>query len=407
MNAVDVILFRHSPRPIELWHLNGRSVIILSHEHSRPRYRSDPAVDESMVRFLPDFEIPTLFRAVRTIAKEHAIRSISTLAEEDVATAGLLEEFFVSGLSEYAVNTLFKDKLFMRSALEGIVPQPSFRGLEEFTGTREQLISEGFSVLKPRRSAGAQGVYLLNEMDDTTFAEISLAECIAESFVESSRMLTSDGFSVGYDIRHFYVHEYDVMVLSSLGKCDGVAVKTSSAYDESPDLLKVLFDFSQLVLRAIGSGSHVNPFHFEWFIPEDGTPVFCEVGRRFGGMGIPRLVRFAFDAPMLEDYWATMVGGGQLGAPLTRDTLAAPQRRAICYARYRVKGKVVSAPTSEDFAMAENAWIWVRPGDEIPADAEVVTDDFGILEFIGSDAIDVEEKLTKARSIFDKRLVIK
>lgn len=31
-DAVNVVLFRHSPRPVELWHLNDRDAIILSHE---------------------------------------------------------------------------------------------------------------------------------------------------------------------------------------------------------------------------------------------------------------------------------------------------------------------------------------------------------------------------------------
>lgn len=194
MDAVNVVLFRHSPRPVELWHLNDRDAIILSHESSSSRYKSVPPVDQSMVRFLVDFEVPTLFRAIREIAREHTIRSVSTLAEEDIATAGLLEEFFVTGVSEYAVGTLFKDKLFMRSALEGKIPQPDFRGLEEFTGTREQLLTEGFDIVKPRRSAGAQGVYLLDDIDDDEFAALPLCDYIAESFIQTPRMVTVDGF---------------------------------------------------------------------------------------------------------------------------------------------------------------------------------------------------------------------
>ncbi|WP_350350156.1 hypothetical protein ABS642_11405 [Microbacterium sp. A8/3-1] len=407
MTAVNVVLFRHSPRPVELWHLNHRDALILSHESSRARYNSDPAVDESMVRFLEDFEVPTLFRAIRDIAQKHTIRSVSTLGEEDMATAGLLEEFFVTGVSEYVAGTLFKDKLFMRSALEGQIPQPEFRGLEEFTGTREQLLAEGFNLVKPRRSAGAQGVHLLNEIDDEEFAAIPLGDYIAESFIQTPRMVTGDGFAVGHDMRHFYVHEYDATVLSSLDGRDGIAISTSKVYDESSDLLKALFDSSLRVLETIGSRDRVNPFHFEWFIPEDGVPVFCEVGRRFGGLGIPRIARYAFDAPVLEDYWAAMAGEAGTTPSLTRETLAHPRRRAICYARYRVKGEVISAPTSEDFNMAENSWIWAKPGDEFAENAGVVTDNAAIFEFIGTDAGDVEAKLAQARSILDERLVIR
>lgn len=406
MDAVNVVLFRHSPRPVELWHLNDRDAIILSHEGSSSRYKSVPPVDQSMVRFLVDFEVPTLFRAIRDIAREHTIRSVSTLAEEDIATAGLLEEFFVTGVSEYAVGTLFKDKLFMRSALEGKIPQPDFRGLEEFTGTREQLLTEGFDIVKPRRSAGAQGVYLLNDIDDDEFAALPLCDYIAESFIQTPRMVTVDGFAVGHDMRHFYVHEYDATVLSSLDGRDGIAISTSKVYDESSDLLKALFESSLRVLKTIGSRDRVNTLHFEWFIPKDGVPVFCEVGRRFRGLGIPRIARYAFDAPVLEDYWSALAGEESTAPSLTWDTLARPRRRAICYARYRVKGEVISAPTSEDFSMAENAWIWAKPGDEFSENTGVVTDNAAIFEFIGADAEEVEEKLAQARSIIDERLVI-
>lgn len=407
MVAVNVVLFRHSPRPVELWHLNNRDVLILSHESSRARYNSGPVVDESKVRFLEDFEAPTLFRAIRDIAQKHTILSVSTLAEEDMATAGLLEEFFVTGVSEYVAGTLFKDKLFMRSALDGKVPQPEFRGLEDFSGTREQLLTQGFGLVKPRRSAGAQGVHILNEIDDAAFVRIPLGDYIAESFVQTPRMVTGDGFAVGHNMRHFYVHEYDATVLSSLHGRDGIAISTSKVYDESPSLLKVLFDSSLRVLETIGSRDRVNPFHFEWFIPEDGVPVLCEVGRRFGGLGIPRLARYAFDAPVLEDYWAVVAGDAGTAPTLTRETLAYPRRRAVCYARYRVKGTVVSVPTSEEFDMAENAWIWAKRGDEFEENAVVVTDNAAVFEFIGTDAGDVEAKLADARSILDERLVIR
>lgn len=406
MTAINVVLFRHSPRPVELWHLNGHDVIILAHESSRARYDSEPVVDEKMVRFLVDFEVPTLFKALRDIAQKYTIRSVSTLGEEDMMTAGFLEEFFVKGISEYVAGTLFKDKLFMRSALEGQIPQPKFRGLEEFIGTREQLLDEGFDLVKPRRDAGAKGVYLLKDIDDDEFETIPLTDYIAESFVQTQRMVTCDGFAVGYDVCHFYVHEYDATVLGSLATRDGIAVFTSKVYDESASLLKTLFDYSLLVLEIIGSCNRVNPFHFEWFISESGAPIFCEVGRRFGGMGIPRIARYAFDAPILEDYWSAMVGKEKMPTPLTGETLVYPKRRAICYARYRVKGEVIDVPTREDFSMAENAWIFVKPGDKFSENAKIVTDDAAILELIGTDAKDVQIKLAQACSILDERLLI-
>ena len=56
--------------------------------------------------------------------------------------------------------------------------------------------------------------------------------------------------------------------------------------------------------------------------------------------------------------------------------------------------------------MAENAWIWAKPGDEFSENTGVVTDNAAIFEFIGADAEEVEEKLAQARSIIDERLVI-
>lgn len=404
---IDVVLFRHSPRPVELWHLNDLNVRILALESGRVRYFSAPKVNEEKVTFLNDFEVHTIFRAIRAISKAGPIRSISTLGEEDMDITGLLQEFFVSGLSDFAVNTLFKDKLFMRAALEGIVPQPAFRGLDEFTGTRTDLIDAGFGIIKPRRSAGAQGVTRLEDLTDEEFATLHLPGMLAESFVDAPRMVTGDGFAVGHEMQCFCVHEYDTGVLTSLKeRRHGIALGTSRLYDESVETVKSLFDLSSRVIETIGSATKVNPFHFEWFIPAEGEPVFCEVGLRFGGMSIPRMVKYAFDYPLLEEYWAAMFSGRKVAIPLDRDHLDMPARRAICYGRYRRSGTVVSAPTPDDFPMAHNAWIWVKAGDEGGCDASAVTDNAGMVEIIGDEHEDVLAKLAMVEAIMEAKLVI-
>ncbi|MCB4208584.1 hypothetical protein [Arthrobacter sp. UM1] len=406
-DPIDVVLFRYSPRPVELWHLNDLNVRILTLESGRDRYFTEPKVDEEKVTFLEDFEVHTLFRTIRSIREEGPIRSISTLGEDDMDIAGLLQEFFVSGLSDFAVGTLFKDKLLMRAALEGVVPQPSFRGLSEFTGTRTDLIDAGFGIIKPRRSAGAQGVARLEDLTDEEFTALNLRELLAESFVDTPRMVTGDGFAVGHEMQRFCVHEYDAGVLSSLKeRRHGIALGTSRLYDESVETVKTLFDLSSRVIETIGSSTRVTPFHFEWFVPAEGDPVFCEVGLRFGGMSIPRMVSYAFDCPLIEEYWAAMFSGRKAEQPLDRDHLDMPVRRAICYGRYRRSGTVVSAPAREDFPMAHNVWIWVKAGDEGGRDASVVSDNAGMVELIGDSHEDVLAKLAMVEAIMDEKLVV-
>ncbi|QIS41249.1 ATP-grasp domain-containing protein [Clavibacter capsici] len=400
-----VVLFRHTPRAVDLWNAIAEDVVILGHEQVRHRYTSDSRIDLSKVRFLESFDLPVLMGALRELQETHELRSVSTLGEEDMDTAGFLHEFFVTGPSDFAVGTMFKDKLFMRSALQGVVPQPRFRGLTDFTGTLADLAGEGFGILKPRRGAGGAGVRRLSAMEGSDSVRHTITdERMAEEAVVSDRMLTCDGMAVGGEILHFYVHEYDEMVLDSLHAGSGLTISTSRAYVDEPALIQTLFALVHAALKTLtGASDAVTPFHFEWFVDEAGLPVFCEVGRRFGGLSIPRLCRYAFDATLLEDYWRAMRGESLRIVPLSAETLPRPRRFASCYAKYRTAGRVVTAPTPSSFPQADTAFVYVVEGD-ITSDATAVHEDAVILELTADTHDTLRAKLDEARAVVAREL---
>ena len=404
----NVVLFRYSPRVVELWNLNNTNSIILANKSIKDKYDHSPIkVNEDIVRFIDNFDMSTLFREVSSIHKQEGIASVTSLSEEDVDKAGFLHSFFTKSKDEYSTSTLFKDKLYMRSALIDIVQQPKFVGLEESGLTKDELLEQGFNIVKPRSSAGSKGIYKLDSISDNDYKTLPVSEYMAESYVDSSRMLTCDGLAVGNEIVHFYIHEYDNMVLSSLTESSGLTIKTSTVYDEDPELLHTLFENTQKVINHFCCQSNVvNPFHFEWFIDSTKKPVFCEVGRRFGGMGIPRIIRYAFGQDILTDYWETLLSNDnkeKLNIVTSRN-IKYPTLRAACYGHYKKSGQVLAAPTKDDFPEAENAWIWVKAGDIFESSSKIITDNSAIFELVADDDSELEKKLLRIQETMNTML---
>ena len=122
---MNLILFRYSPRVVELKYVDETKSIIIAPETLRRKYAEYQGVKAKVI-FLTMYTLPEIIKCINELNKSVEITSITSLSEEDMELVGFLEDFFLKKRSTFVVNTLFKDKYYMRSVLFGCTefPQP-------------------------------------------------------------------------------------------------------------------------------------------------------------------------------------------------------------------------------------------------------------------------------------------
>ncbi|MBS9334597.1 hypothetical protein LQZ24_00905 [Fructobacillus sp. M1-13] len=293
---MNYYIWPYSPHSLSL--IEDHQTIVLTSEENRSHF-----VDwsDKAVFFFDELSFETLFAYFRQ-HRGHSIDRIWTLDEEKIIWVSQLNNLFATQRDDTAI--LFKDKYFMRSALQDIVLQPRFQ-----KASRQQPFS-GKGFLKYRRSDSAQGVE--DYQDDSEYQqlllqipEVSWADYMVEEAVSYDTMYTIDGYRTATGQFRLFAHEY-------YGKVNEVVhgqyllLTTASLY-QKPELLKRLFTLSKRVVNQLSRPGDTVPFHIEWFYQKDRNRfVFTEIGRRFGGGHIPRLIQEAFGINLLQEYWANL-----------------------------------------------------------------------------------------------------
>lgn len=236
-------------------------------------------------------------------AEGEKIEDIFTLQEEIMDWVGVLKAIFVPGKTGVS-DVLFKDKYYMRSVLKQEVTEPDFYELTENSAV--ESINEG--MVKPRREDSTKGISYFKALLPLSSLKnqsgyLSDKDLLVESFVHYDRMFTVDGYTDFQGHSRFFSHEYNNK-LSDFKKTGYFTLHTSSLYYQDQQLLQKLFTLSQKALQALNVERDITPFHFEWFYSDkDQSFVFTEVGKRFGGAKIPKLVKQSFGVDLLEEYW--------------------------------------------------------------------------------------------------------
>lgn len=396
-----VVVYRHNPKSVALWHLNGvRNVRIVAPATQFDNYR-EAGIDIRPVLFIEEFTTPNIEGTLDAISGPLCL---STLAEQDmIEVAQLADRLSHSASGQLARAQKFGDKLWMRTAAYPHVPQPDFTSVVA-SDTPRSLVERGFGILKPRRGMGCSGVEYLKSMDDSndTFSGDSF---IAEEIVPHVGMVTCDGYAVNGAIRRFYVHEYGGPFLDSIVSGGIVHIGTSSLYLDSADALAELYEMSTAVLEAFDCrGARVQPFHFEFFITADGSPVFGEVGGRFGGGEVPRLIYDAWGVDVLREYWAILLGGEP---PSGHIELDCPPRR---FSRRLVKlaspGTVLATPREEQLHFSESADVHVSPGETRTSGVEHCEDRIATVVLSASTHRELGSLTERASKILNEGFVI-
>lgn len=241
-------------------------------------------------------------------AEGEKITDIFTLQEEIMDWVGVLKAIFVPGKTGVS-DVLFKDKYYMRSVLKQEIAEPNFYELTENSAV--ESIHEG--MIKPRRADSTKGInYFKAPLPLPSLKNqsgyLSDKDLLVESFVHYDRMFTVDGYTDFQGHSRFFSHEYNNK-LSDFKKTGYFTLHTSSFYYEDQQLLQKLFALSKQALQALNVEKDITPFHFEWFYSDkDQSFVFTEVGKRFGGAKIPKLVKQSFGVDLLEEYWKMQEG---------------------------------------------------------------------------------------------------
>lgn len=241
-------------------------------------------------------------------AEGEKITDIFTLQEEIMDWVGVLKAIFVPGKTGVS-DVLFKDKYYMRSVLKQEIAEPNFYELTE--NSVVESIHEG--MIKPRRADSTKGIsYFKAPLPLSSLKNqsgyLSDKDLLVESFVHYDRMFTVDGYTDFQGHSRFLSHEYNNK-LSDFKKTGYFTLHTSSFYYQDQRLLQKLFALSKQALQALNVEKDITPFHFEWFYSDkDQSFVFTEVGKRFGGAKIPKLVKQSFGVDLLEEYWKMQEG---------------------------------------------------------------------------------------------------
>ncbi|WP_373660634.1 acetyl-CoA carboxylase biotin carboxylase subunit family protein [Streptococcus sp. E24BD] len=402
---MHIVLFRYSARVAKLDYLYGKDVIIISPENQKQKYDdySNEGHQLPKVIFLEDFTLPNIVLEVRRISKSTKIDSITTLSEEDMDIAGFLNDHFVESNTSSLSNLLFKDKYLMRSFLVGVVNQPYFRLLESENDLRifwDNCVSS-VGILKPRNGAASNGIKKIyrNEKIATDYFEKNY---IIEECIQIDKMITCDGYSIGNEIKRFYVHEYGELLLDTLSSSGYYLVRTSSLYNSNDEYIETAMEECNKVLDVFSVDSEITPFHFEWFFDlSTGKTVFCEVGKRFGGGDIPKLIEDSYGVDIIAEYWDIVTNPYVLKEIDYSEEISRPTSISATFALYRKQGKVVEIPDEKELSWANKLYIFIKLDDYSKVSENIVENSM-LVQFNCKNNSEFEKRLDDLKQISQK-----
>ena len=144
-------------------------------------------------------------------------------------------------------------------------------------------------------------------------------------------------------------------------------MRTSKLYNKNlRSIQEKIFEESKKILQVVSFNEEITPFHFEWFYsPETQEILFCEVGRRFGGGEIPRLIKNAFDVDILEEYWSISSKKVSIDNMITLNytNILSPLKISAAYFSVKKEGKLVNKPDRSKFSFTDMTWRFSKIGD--------------------------------------------
>ena len=229
-----------------------------------------------------DSELNLCITDIIEMHKKIPFSNVLTPYEFDVELGGAIREYLDIGFQSRESCLSFRDKLIMKNKLREVVNLPRYSEVSNLIDIIEFIESYGFPVIiKPRNSAGSFGVKLLNNYESLKKLEIiNLENYLIESYVKGS-MFHLDGLYCNGEILFCSVSKYLSDCLTH-EKEEGEYVG-SVMVDLESDVAKILTEELKKVLNTLSNKNERIPYHCEFFITENGDPIFCEIASRIGG----------------------------------------------------------------------------------------------------------------------------
>jgi hypothetical protein len=230
------------------------------------------------------------------ISSRGAGRLVAIHEKDMLLAAALRERFGLPGLTVDETMP-FRDKLLMKQKLAaaGHEAVPRFRPLTPATRLAD-LPWTGPTVVKSRWGLGASEVRIVNDDRELGHAVIELGLATDDLEVEEfvpGRMVHCDSVIQEGRVTFSSVGEY----LQAPGLYRDKSYQGSVLVPDGP-LAAIVKSHNETVLAALGAREGVS--HVEFFVPQDGTPTFCEAAIRPGGGGIDELVRRQYGVNLIE-----------------------------------------------------------------------------------------------------------
>lgn len=229
---MKAIIYRHSPQNMKIDAINQKCVFVTKKKYEMLTQELLPK--SSIVIGCETLSLKNAYRELKRIKESTPIESVTTLSEEDMEWVGFLNDLICEEKKPYISNALFKNKYYMRIALDGVVPQPEFYYVDTIDKFFSVVKKYKNVIIKPLNSEGARGVREISEND----GERSIKECFTESGVMAEEkvniqtMYTCDGYAVGDEIIRFTIHEYEEPIMDSIIGSKETVIRTSRVYHE-------------------------------------------------------------------------------------------------------------------------------------------------------------------------------
>ena len=328
-----------------------------------------PALPDVTRHALADYlRVPNMFHedsvveTVKDYARGVRIDQVECLWEPGMLLAARLrEELGLPGMT--VKETIpFRDKSTMKEALDAAgIRTPKHRRASGGDEIRKAAGEVGLPVcVKPIAGAGSADTYRVDDeerLEEVILLTRHVPEVSVEEWVEGEEY-TFDTICAGGDIHFENVSWYRPRPLLQRTQ-EWVSPQTVSLRDNTVERLAPGVEMGRAVHEALGFRTGFT--HMEWFLKDDGTAVFGEIGARPPGARSVDIMNYSCDTDVFAG-WAEAAVHGSFSQPTERKYDA-----AIIFKRAQGQGRIRRIEGLE--TLQQDFGDWINHVDLLPIGA--------------------------------------